>query len=71
MKVKSLLFGEVELMETAQPRTELRAEPADGSGVASLRRSGINGNLKVVADFAFGRLSLLFGEVELMETFSV
>jgi len=38
------------------------------SGVASLRRSGINGNTyQIILGFLRAR-SLLFGEVELMET---
>jgi len=62
----SLLFGEVELMET---------HPGDlflvqyTNTVASLRRSGINGNsISFLAGNA-RNVSLLFGEVELMETF--
>jgi len=62
----SLLFGEVELMETR----EVDSEGNISFKVASLRRSGINGNFRF---FSFVRRnyflrSLLFGEVELMET---
>ncbi len=61
----SLLFGEVELMETHY-RTLLYFHPRD---VTSLRRSGINGNSKFPNVLhSLLEVSLLFGEVELMET---
>jgi len=63
----SLLFGEVELMETFN----CRCSCFDISRVASLRRSGINGNLPALLYSLLTYLSLLFGEVELMETFKM
>jgi len=64
--MRSLLFGEVELMETLlQLATDIHAL----SFVASLRRSGINGNSHPhFSQCDIILLSLLFGEVELMET---
>jgi len=63
----SLLFGEVELMETKPPgRTS--TSPRE---VASLRRSGINGNHTQLEEGRVSFSSLLFGEVELMETYGL
>jgi len=64
----SLLFGEVELMETTSS-TGFHNHSGKFN-VASLRRSGINGNsnCSMRSLLIFAPMSLLFGEVELMET---
>jgi len=61
----SLLFGEVELMETIQLFDSFQFLDLF---VASLRRSGINGNFNYYWRGFIRERSLLFGEVELMET---
>ena len=66
---KSLLLLEVELMETATAAEITKATP---NSVASIIRSGINGNefFKLHIDFLKSSLSLLLLEVELMETYT-